>query len=1469
MKKILSRTIWTLVIIYAIMMTLLHIPVIQTGIARIVGSELSGKIGSKVDVKRVDLGFLNRIVIDELTVIDQKNERLLRLPRLSAKIDVIDLMQGKINLSSVQIFGLDANIYKDSPEEDYNFQFMVDSLSSKDKTDKKPLDLHISSLVILNGNIRHNLRYQPKKTGRLDENHLEISRLSSHVILYKLTDDSIDVNIKRLSLKEKCGLNVSKLTMRLNASNGNVGMKDFELKTEKSDIEILSLALSYSIRDKKIQEKGLNADFTAKIHTLSPQEMSLFLPFSLDGFPAMKGNVRGKCKDGNAYASVNIGTKDKSFSLETEAGCRKIISDPHWKTDKLQLSASSGIIGEINAIVALPQQVLALGDVKASGTTAGSKQSLSFDGEIVTSECGDVSINAEYEKGNISGIIKTSAFDLGKLMANDDLGIISTDIDCNARIEDKKLSDASIKALLNNIEYKGYTYTNANIEGEYHKGSVKADINIIDPNVTVTANATASIADAMKSLDASIDIDRLNLLPLNVINNCKNDSYSLKADISLKGSDIDNMTGSVSVKDIDIIGGPHGGDITAPDLHIDNIRLVSHAGEHGKEISLNSDFADLMLKGDFRLTTLGNSLANLLKVHLPSFPVTPQTGNRVNDMALKGEIRSTLLLKRFLGIDLDLAQPLEIQGYFNDFAKQTNIYCDAPSLEINGKKIDNLKLLLWTPEQSLHSNLTFTLRNAGKSPLAVILEAEAKDDILSTHLSWDNHSKDEFSGQLNTKANISSSANGLTLAKVSISPSNVHVGDSLWHLHSRDIVYADGRLSIDHFAVENANQHIYINGMASKYPSDSLTVDLKNVNVEYIMNLVNFHSVEFGGFATGHFCGKSILSTPEANGHLDVDGFLFEYGRMGNLHADVRLNNDEKQIDITAHTEEEGERYLNINGFVSPQRSRINLDIEAVKVPLDFMHSFCGSFMEDIDAWGKGKVRLFGPLSGVNLEGKLIADGALTISSLNCRYSLRSDTITFVPDDIRLANQPIYDKYGNAAYFSGGLHHHNLSRLTYDFDIKAENFLCYDFNDFGENTFYGTAFLSGDCKITGRSSELTFDINGDVEPGSFVVYNASSPDALSQQEFITWKSATRHENEKTDGQQDTSDEEKQKVDVRTNMRMNFLLNVTPDATLKLLMDARTGDYIDLHGTGVLRANYYNKGKFDLFGNYLIDNGTYKLTIQNVVHRNFDFQNGGSINFGGDPFNAILNLQARYVLNSVSLADLNIGSSFSSNNIRVDCLMDITGTAGAPVVSFNLEPHTNNTEVKQMIYSLINSEEKINQQVLYLLSVGRFYAQAENNAGMDARGNSQTSLAMQSILSGTLSQQMNNILSKFVNSSKWNFGANISPGDEGFNNAEYEGLLNGSLLNNRLLINGQFGYRDNAATATQGFIGDFDVRYLLLPNGNIAIRVYNQTNDRYFTKNSLNTQGLGLILKRDFSRWRELFGRKKTKEEKGQ
>lgn len=286
----------------------------------------------------------------------------------------------------------------------------------------------------------------------------------------------------------------------------------------------------------------------------------------------------------------------------------------------------------------------------------------------------------------------------------------------------------------------------------------------------------------------------------------------------------------------------------------------------------------------------------------------------------------------------------------------------------------------------------------------------------------------------------------------------------------------------------------------------------------------------------------------------------------------------------------------------------------------------------------------------------------------------------------------------------------------------------------------------------------------------------------------------------------------------------------------------------------------------MFGTYQVENGTYEITIQEIIKKNFNFNPGGTIVFGGNPYDANLQLQAVHTVNGVSLSDLNIGTSFSNQNTtRVNCLMNISGQPRAPRVDFDIDLPTVSSDEKQLIRNIINSEEEMNQQVVYLLGIGRFYPQGANNAGMEnPNQQSQTSLAMQSFLSGTLSSQVNSLLNTVVNNNNWNFGANISTGDEGWNNAEYEGLLSGRMLNNRLLFNGQFGYRDNVTGASTGFIGDFDIKYLLLPNGNIAINIYNKTNDRYFTKSSLNTQGLGIIMKKDFNAFSDLFNLNKKK-----
>lgn len=911
-----------------------------------------------------------------------------------------------------------------------------------------------------------------------------------------------------------------------------------------------------------------------------------------------------------------------------------------------------------------------------------------------------------------------------------------------------------------------------------------------------------------------------------------------------------------------------------PSYSLDNISIS--ANNKGKEghLDVEAPFVNLYARGQYDLTTIYGSIMRLVADKLPTIPgISKHAAKGYNDFTLQANITSAEVLQRMFGLPLSLSLPVHINGNISDAEKNVNLYINAPNFSWDGSAFHDANIELNTIGDSLRMEARISQGLPYEKAPVYRLRAAAADNNLSTLLYYANQSsKLPITGKIDTRTQFFTSDNGATGAHVAVNPSEIMLGEKKWLLNPADIVYRKNELTVDMLNFSHGDQHIIINGKATPQATDSIVADLKDVDVAYFLNLVNFHSVDFAGKASGKAVVKSIFQTPEAYANLDVKDFVFENGPLGTLHAKAAYDNQEGQINIDATAEDGPEHLTVINGYVSPKRNYIDLGIEAHNTSLKFMENFCGSFMNNVEAWCKGKLNVVGDLKNINLVGDVVAHGKMHMKQLGTDYTFNHLRAHAIPDDIQFEGDSIYDshyngKHSHFALIRGGIHHKHLTRLSYDLDIDANNFLGFDTHEFGDDTFYGTVFGTGTVGIHGKSGETIIDIDATPEPHSIFVYNVASPDAISAGSFIHWNDATPYIYRPNSPDSDKDKKKDSSSDFSSDMRINFLVNTNPNLTLKLMMDDQTGDYITLNGNGVIRANYYNKGGLDMFGNYVVDHGQYKLTIQNIIKKDFDFQPGGTIAFGGDPYNAPLNLQAKYTVNGVPLSDLSIGRSFSSNNIRVDCLMDITGTPGAPKVDFSMDLPTVNSDAKQMIYSVINSQEEMNQQVLYLLGIGRFYTQTKNNqTSEDASQQSQTSLAMQSLLSGTISQQINNLLSSFVNSSNWNFGANISTGNEGFNNAEYEGILSGRLLNNRLLFNGQFGYRDNA-NATQSFIGDFDLRYLIFPNGNLSIHVYNQTNDRYFTRNSLNTQGVGLIMKKDFFNLRDLLGIKKKSKDK--
>ena len=1427
-KHICNGIIWTLIVLYLLLIVLMHLPSVQTFLGKEVAEALADKFGTKVEVGKVNLGFFNRIIIDDVMMYDQQGDSLIYASRLSAKIDYMAATQGKISVSSAQIFGLRANLYRQTAKSPANFQFVLDSLASKDTTQHKPLDLHIGSLIIRRGAIAYNQRDVAPRSGIFSPQHIRVSELSSHILLNHVTDNSIDLLLKKLSFKDESGFKLQSLHFKLQADRQKATLKEFRLLMPRSELVLDDLKATYRFEGKRFIPESLHFEGGIQQSKITFADVASLVPAlrHFDDAVFVSSRFSGTAKS-ISVPSLNLRTGSGSINLQARGSYSHASSHPAWNADIANLNLSPAgvefLAENLGSKVKIPKEIQRLGTIHLTGKAKGYEKVLSAKGNIET-DAGNISLQAVKNDDRIKASVDTRGVNLGRILDNRKLGTVVARIDAHGTMK-----HIFAKGNIARFDYGNYDFHNIEIDGDYDMKALRGTASIADPNVNLSVKGDYHLGSRLYALNAAINHLRPTVLGMKM----HDPSYSL-----------------------------------------DNISIS--ANNKGKEghLDVEAPFVSLYARGQYDLTTIYGSIMRLVADKLPTIPgISKHAAKGYNDFTLQANITSAEVLQRMFGLPLSLSLPVHINGNISDAEKNVNLYINAPNFSWDGSAFHDANIELNTIGDSLRMEARISQGLPYEKAPVYRLRAAAADNNLSTLLYYANQSsKLPITGKIDARTQFFTSDNGATGVHVTVNPSEIMLGEKKWLLNPADIIYRKNELTVDMLNFSHGDQHIIINGKATPQATDSIVADLKDVDVAYILNLVNFHSVDFAGKASGKAVVKSIFQTPEAYANLDVKDFVFENGPLGTLHAKAAYDNQEGQINIDATAEDGPEHLTVINGYVSPKRNYIDLGIEAHNTSLKFMENFCGSFLNNVEAWCKGKLNVVGDLKNINLVGDVVAHGRMHMKQLGTDYTFNHLRAHAIPDDIQFEGDSIYDshyngKHSHFALIRGGIHHKHLTRLSYDLDIDANNFLGFDTHEFGDDTFYGTVFATGTVGIHGKSGETIIDIDATPEPHSIFVYNVASPDAISAGSFIHWNDATPYIYRPYSPDSDKNKKKDSSSNFSSDMRINFLVNTNPNLTLKLMMDDQTGDYITLNGNGVIRANYYNKGGLDMFGNYVVDHGQYKLTIQNIIKKDFDFQPGGTIAFGGDPYNAPLNLQAKYTVNGVPLSDLNIGRSFSSNNIRVDCLMDITGTPGAPKVDFSMDLPTVNSDAKQMIYSVINSQEEMNQQVLYLLGIGRFYTQTKNNqTSEDASQQSQTSLAMQSLLSGTISQQINNVLSSFVNSSNWNFGANISTGNEGFNNAEYEGILSGRLLNNRLLFNGQFGYRDNA-NATQSFIGDFDLRYLIFPNGNLSIHVYNQTNDRYFTRNSLNTQGVGLIMKKDFFNLRDLLGIKKKSKDK--
>ena len=1276
-KRIINITIWTLIGLYTSVIVLLHIPVVQTYIGECVANVLCEKFDTHVSVGRVDLGFINRLIIDDSEMQDQQGKQMLRVSRISVKINLLALAKGQIDVTSAQFFGLQANLYKTTPASKPNFQFVVDSLASKDSTKQKtPLDLQINSLIIRNGAMRYRVLSHVNNSRKFSPENINARNISAHIIVNRITDDSLNVKVKRIAFDERCGFRMKSLSLHAVYGPTGASVSNFRLELPATLVQSENITCSFSQKNGKIEMPTIQFKGSIEAPCISFADFAGFVPKLSDIKQCMTlaADFYGTGSSLNV-TRLELGTNDDDFHLLADGGIKNYPADAAWFADVHQFSANHAAIASVVSTATgkdVPAIISRIGDVSLTGYIGGEHNKLAANVRVSTS-LGNIRAAVDKCKNSITGHIETVDFNVGKLADDNKLGHLSANINIHGQSED----NMSAIGRVYNFDYNGYKYRDINLDASYRFKVVEGRVEIDDPNAQISASGQLNIASETPLLKANVSVGRFAPNSLHLTQKWQSTAFAANISCDINGSSVNDADGTVEIRDFSMLS-------PKSEYGLRNVTVRTGFDGDNHFLNLNSDFGQVNINGHFNYNTIARSVLNMVAAKLPTIPgLTRQPQKEVNDFTINASISNTDWMKYLLGIPLEIYSPLNISGELNDKHEKIDLWCDVPSFAYDGNRFSDAFVNIESPNDTLKADIRIKkLADKGKY-MSLQLSAGASDNHLNTSLSFGNNERHPLKGVINASTVFAKNIDGVSTAYVDVLPSRATIGDTTWHVAPSTIVYSKNHLEVNGFSISHGNQMLAIDGTATNNYEDSLLVTLNDIDVSYVLNLVNFHSVDFFGMASGNARVAGVFSgKPQLAANLRVSDFKFESGRMGTLFANVDYDFDEGNINIDAVAQDEDGRHTDINGYVSPKHNYIDLGIDAHRTRAEFMESFCGSFMDNVDADINGKVNVVGPLNNINLVGKAAVNGSMRMTALNTTYWLRGDSVTFIPDEIIFNGNTIYDHNGNTGILTGSLHHQHLTNLSYDLNIKTRNLLAYDTKTFGDNTFYGTAYFTGDCSIKGRSGEVVIDVDGTPEKNSMLVYNVSDQGSIGSNDFIKW---TKNGNAASDSSYVAIDEKEAETDdISTNIRLNFLINCNPDVTLKLLMDLQTGDYITLNGDGMLRASYFNKGAFQMFGNYTVDHGVYKLTIQNILKKDFDFVKGGTITFGGDPYNAVLDLKAQYVLNSVSLADLNIGRSFTNNNVRVNCVMNITGSPYAPKVDFDLDMPSLSNDVKLQV-----------------------------------------------------------------------------------------------------------------------------------------------------------------------------------------
>ncbi len=1429
-------------------------------------------MGARVDVERISIQFFDRADFYGFYVEDLHRDTLLYLDKLEANFDNVYLKGKHIDFDRVKASGGQFNVRQLWNEEDLNIQFILDIINPPRSPEEKKIKREPEHIFFWKAELEDvDFTYEyrdslPRTIKGMDYDYLQIRNIDAQVNHLLIVDDSLSGRIKTLSATEKSGFELKNFESDFIISYTVMEFNQFKLKSAHSTAEG-SVKFDYSsYQDLSYFEDSVYFNGTIKKSALWLDELWVFSE-DLKGLNAqarIAGTFNGRLKD---FRGKNVlmewGQKSKlagDIHLTGLPRTKNLGYELHLKslqTDAADIEAIPAYPFDRGIKMSVPKEIKALQTMTFEGAINGTLDSIETSGKF-SSSMGDFTANLKltYEERLsdyvYEGTVNCNDLWLGKIIqVKPKLGKVSGEVYLQGQSFDRNKIEAYIQGKITKIELDDYPYSNIDASGTIARNVYNGKFTVSDPNIQLIFNGFADLSKLNSRFDFAASIQNMNLNALRFVKRDEPIVISAEINSEFTGTTIDNLFGQIECSEATIA---YGNDVYS----IDDFLLEAEGSAYERKINLYSNLLDARIKGAFKLEELPEGIADLLSKYLPAYTLLKSSSKAagfIQNFAFDIQIKDIDVLQKLYFPFLEIEKGSHISGKLDTQREFIQLNAKIPEITVSGIRIKKVDINSTADNRNLGFKCSARKVEVNDSIYFnyVSLNSEAIRDSMDVHLLWASRNDlEEADAQLNTRLNFYSDTISAHLL-----PSILLVKDTLWKVNDdNELIFSKNKLEVKNLFFVHNQEFIRADGIISQNPKDELDLILDNFRLENLNPFIPEEDISIGGYTKGIVTVSNVFENPLLSANLELNKFKVNNDVIGDGNLRSKWDPEKNSIEVNGFIGMEKVKKVDFYGFIYPNKTDdvFDLTCNLKNLRIDILKPYVSDIFSNITGLLDGKINVTGSPSKPVLDGELSFDKRtfVTVDVLNTKYQVL-DKVILKKNSIQSKTLQLRDHLQNQARCDLKITHDYFKDWKLDIKIDFQNMQALNTNESQNSSFFGTAYGTGSFRAYGPVDNIVMDIKARTERGTVFNLPLSGTSDVNQYDFVTIRSANKKNTTETS--------KKGTENNASSYALNFDLEVTPDAEMRLLFDPKVGDILTGNGSSNLRLEYNENGDFNVFGDYNIDKGEYLFTLQNVINKKFIVQKGGKISFGGDPYNADINLTAAYRVRTplYQLVKNIDSSSIVKRPIDVDAMMMLTDKLMQPKVNFDILLPNSDEATRNLLKSQIVNEDDLNRQVFSLLVFRTFLPSQSGVANASAISN------VGSNVSELLSSQLTNMLSQI--SSDVNLGVNYMQGDA--TSADQVNVnLSTQLFNDRVSIDGSVGTGNtstSSVTNTSGMVGEFNIEVKVTEDGAVRIKAFNRSNQYLLVTNDVPyTQGVGVFYRREFDDWKEFKSRSKSK-----